>query len=36
MQDKIVLLDKGVLLRTDSGLEIFATLHASMIAGLMR
>ena len=36
MRNEMVLLDKWTVLRTDSGLEILATLHASMIAGLMR
>ena len=35
MRDEMVMLDKGMLLRTDSGLEILATLYASMIAGFM-
>ena len=35
MQDEMLLLDKRMLLITDSGLEILATLHASMIMGLM-
>ena len=36
MWDVMVLLYRGMLLRTDSGLGTLATLHDSMIAGLMR
>ena len=36
MRDEVVLLYNGVLLITDSGFEILATLYVYMIAGLMR
>ena len=36
MRDQIVLLDKAMLLRTDSGQNILTTLYASMIARLMK
>ena len=36
MREEMVMLDKGMLLRTGSGLEVLASLYASMIAGLMR
>ena len=35
MRDDMVLLVKGMLLRTYSGLKTLATLYSSMIAGLM-